>query len=90
MVGLLNRQSIVDGEGLIITHCQSIHMLFMRFAIDVIFIDNSGKVVGLLEEIQPFRLSPIFLKANRAIELPVKTISKSKTELGDSIQILAA
>ncbi len=85
LMGLLNR-SLAEGEGLIIPRCQSIHMLFMRFPIDVIFADKENKVVGLLRGLKPFRFSPIFWKASFAIELPVQTIEKSKTELGDVLQ----
>ena len=87
MVGLLNRSSLSSGEGLVITNCNSIHMFFMRFPIDVIFINKTNSVVGLVENIKPFRLSRIYFAANRAIELPPGTISQTKTTLGDVIEI---
>ena len=90
LVGLLDRKEIVPGEALVITHCQQVHMFFMKFAIDVIFIDRAEVVVGLVENIKPFSMSPIFLKAHRAIELPAGTISHSRTSLGDSIQFLSS
>ena len=74
-------------EALIITRCQSIHMLFMRFAIDVIFADDDNKVVGLVENIKPFQWSPIFFKASYAIEGNVGMIKTTQTTLGDWIQI---
>lgn len=85
--GLLDREKINFDEALIITHCQSIHMFFMRFAIDVIFVDRKNVVVGLVENIQPFCLSPVFFNADYAIELPVGVIAESQTALGDSISI---
>ena len=88
MVGLLNRPSLPSGEALIITRCNSIHMFFMRFAIDVVFIDGLNRVVGVVSNIKPFRLSPIFWSAKQAIELPAGVINQSKTGLGDQIQIL--
>ena len=87
MIGLLNRQSLQRGEALVITRCQSIHMLFMRFSIDAIFIDKNDYVVGLVERLLPFRFSRIFLKANRVIEAPSGVIVQSKTALGDKIEI---
>ncbi|MBF0122632.1 MAG: DUF192 domain-containing protein, partial [Candidatus Omnitrophica bacterium] len=59
-----------------------------KFAIDVIFVDCEGRVVGLLENIRPFCLSPIFWKADRAIELPIGSITASRTRLGDTILML--
>ncbi len=83
MIGLLNRESLKDGEALVITYCQSVHMLFMKFPIDVIFVDGADKVVGLVPEIRPFRLSPIFWKSSYAVELPAGTIDKTRTDIGD-------
>ena len=87
MRGLLGRSSLAEGEGLLITHCNSIHMFFMRFPIDVVFIDREGRVVGLLEKIRPWRLSPIFLAATKAIELPAGTIARTATLPGDRIEL---
>ena len=87
MAGLLGRTHLDPGEALVITPCQSIHMLFMKFAIDVIFVDRQNKVVGVCPNMRPFRLSPVFLKAHSAIEVSAGTIASSQTQVGDSIQI---
>jgi len=64
-----------------------IHMLFMKFPIDVIFIDRANTVVGLCPNIRPFQFSPFFPRAHSAIETPAGTIAASQTQMGDSIQI---
>ena len=87
MKGLLGRTELRSKEALVITGCQSIHMFFMRFAIDVIFVDKKNSVVGLTANIKPFMLSPIFWKSSCAIELPAGTIEASQTQLGDQLQI---
>lgn len=87
MVGLLRHDRLESGKGVIITRCNSIHMFFMRFAIDVIFIDKKDNVVGLVENILPNRLSKIYWKATRAIEVPVGVIGSSQTGLGDHVTI---
>jgi len=89
MKGLLGRRHFSQGEALIITHCQSIHMFFMKFPIDVIFCDRQHRVVGLCNDIKPFSLSPIFFKASYAIELPSGNIAASKTQIADQIQLSA-
>ena len=87
MVGLLDRRSLPDNEALLIPHCQSIHMFFMRFPIDVIFLDKDLRVVGLVRNIKPFHLSPIFFRASSAIEGAVGMIERSQTQLGDLLEI---
>lgn len=87
MTGLLDRKSLLPGEALIITRCKSIHMFFMRFAIDAVFVDKDNSVVGLVERIKPFRLSPVFLRASYVIEVPLGTIVQTKTSVGDKIEI---
>lgn len=87
MTGLLNKTSLPQDEALIITRCNSIHMFFMKFAIDAIFVDKDNCVIGLLKGIKPFRLSPIFFRSSYVIEAPVGTIVQTETSLGDSINV---
>ena len=86
MRGLLNRTSLKKGEGLVIVSCQQIHTVFMRFPIDVIFVDKTHKVVGLVRNIPPFGFSPIFWNASFAIELPTSAIEKAQTQSGDILE----
>ena len=85
MVGLLNRTSLPNEEALVISHCNSIHMFFMKFPIDVIFVDKDKTAVGLARNIKPFQLSPIFFKAYYAVELAQGVIDQTKTAVGDRI-----
>ena len=86
MKGLLGREEVFADEALVITNCRSIHMFFMRFAIDAIFVDDQDRVVGLVENIKPFRLSPIFFRSRYVIELKAGTIAVTKTSLGDQLE----
>lgn len=81
--GLLGRKALDPQEALLIPHCQAIHMFFMRFPIDVVFVDKTYHVVGLVRRIKPFAMSVFFWKAAFAIELEAGTIDKTKTALGD-------
>ena len=85
MIGLLGRAKIEQNQALIIGNCNSIHMFFMRFAIDVIFIDKEKKVVGFEKNIKPFQLSKIYWKSTAAIELATGVIDRSKTQIGDQL-----
>ncbi len=85
LIGLLDRNSLKKSEALVLTRCQSIHMLFMRFSIDVIFLNKGKKVVGILENIKPFQFSRIYPSAYYAVECPPGTISSSRTAVGDDV-----
>lgn len=85
--GLLGRKEISSGYALIITHCRSIHMFFMRFAIDAVFVDRKDQVIGLVENIQPFQMSPYFFRSSYVIELPPGLIRKTGTQKGDQLDI---
>lgn len=87
MKGLLGRDSLSDGEALKIVPCQSVHMVFMRFAIDVIFLNDKNCVVGYCSHLKPFQFSPIFFNSCCAIELPAGKIEQTQTRKGDSIEI---
>ncbi len=87
MTGLLNRDSIADDSALIITQCKSIHMFFMKFSIDVIFVDRKNTIVGVVEGIKPFSLSPAFYKSSYAIEGAPGMIKRSQCEVGDLVQV---
>ena len=81
--GLLGKKKFLENEGLYIPHCNSIHMFFMRFPIDVVFLDHNKKIVFLLEEFSPWKIKFPVSKARDTIELPQKTIQKYGLEIGD-------
>jgi hypothetical protein len=86
--GLLGRGSLPSGEALVITSCRGIHTYFMRFPIDVLFLDKHGRVVGIVHAIVPFKASPYFWKASLAIEFPAQTLKPTGTDLNDLVEIL--
>ncbi|MBU0468637.1 MAG: DUF192 domain-containing protein [Candidatus Omnitrophica bacterium] len=87
MVGLLNRESFSEGEALVITRCNSIHMFFMKFAIDVVFVSKENVVVGLVSDIRPFQLSRIYFRSSYVVELPSSAILSAGISIGDQIEI---
>lgn len=87
MKGLLGRTGLAQGEALVIRPCNSIHTLFMRFAIDVLFVDKQNKVVAALSNVLPWRLSPIYWRGHSAIELPSGVILEAGTACGDEIRL---
>src|SRR5207245_5963533 len=66
--GLLGRNGLDPSEALILEPCCAIHTAFMRFAIDVIFVDARGQVLKIVRELPPWRLA-IVPRAHAVIEL---------------------
>ena len=87
MRGLLDRDHLEQGKALIISPCNSIHMFFMKFPIDVLFVSEAGVVVRAIENLRPWRLTRIYFTAKHTIELPTGAISRSNTEKGDQIEL---
>lgn len=80
--GLLGRSGLSEGEGMLLRPCRGIHTLFMRFAIDVLFLDDQGRVVALREELVPWRLTPLVADAEAVLELPAGTAARAGVTLG--------
>jgi len=81
--GLLGRKDFRPPEALIIQPCNSIHTFFMRFTIDVLFVDKNNKVIKSIPHLKPFRFTLIYFKASSAIELPAGTIETTSTQQDD-------
>jgi uncharacterized membrane protein (UPF0127 family) len=84
--GLLGRSGLDPDEGLWIQPTGSIHMWFMRFPLDVVYADRDGRVLKLVREIRPWRMSAC-RGAKVALELPVGAIDRSGVEVGDHLVI---
>lgn len=85
MIGLLGRRSLPPGRGLLLRPCNGIHTCFMRFSIDVVFIDRTGRAVYVAEDVRPFRFIPYVRGAAAALELPAGAARASGTGKGDLI-----
>jgi uncharacterized protein len=87
LVGLLRDKMLKPGDGLWITPCNSIHSIGMQFDFDAIFLDKNLKVVHLMREMKPWRISKIVFSAQSVLELPAGLISQTATTLGDQLEM---
>jgi uncharacterized membrane protein (UPF0127 family) len=87
MKGLLGREGLKANEALILEPCSSIHTFFMRFPIDVLFLDKNMQVIRVIQNMVPNRLSPIVWVSRMAIELPAGKVSQTNTQIGDKIEL---
>lgn len=86
MVGLLGRRNLDQGDGLLLRGEQMIHMFFMRFAIDVAYLDKNGTVLRAVERIAPWRVGPFVARARDVLELPAGTLAATGTQEGDRLE----
>lgn len=70
LFGLIPRASLGEEEGLWLEPCAMIHMCFMRFPIDAVFLGKDMKVLRVIENFQPWRFSPWVAGARGVLELP--------------------
>ena len=82
-MGLMGKRELKDGVGLYLKPCSSIHMFFMRFPIDVAFVDKDNRVVRLYHGLRPWRMSRIVRQAKAAIELPSGALAQAGVGVGD-------
>ncbi|HEY4959584.1 MAG TPA: DUF192 domain-containing protein [Terriglobales bacterium] len=87
MVGLLGRERLEPGTGLLIMPSQAIHTVAMHFAIDVIFLDREWRVVFLRRAMLPFRMTGLHWKAHCVLELPTGVIAATSTTVGDQLVV---
>ena len=85
--GLLGTSSLPSGGGLYIEKAPSIHMFFMRYPIDAVFVDRHRKVVKVVENLRPWRAVLWAPGAADCLELPAGAIAASGTRVGDQLAI---
>ena len=86
--GLLGRDTWID-SALVIAPCNAVHTLFMRFAIDVLFVSRSGRIVRMRQALPPWRMACAW-RAFATIELPAGTAERVGLREGDQLMITAA
>ena len=87
VVGLLLDSTLAEGGGLWIIPCNSIHSIGMRFVFDAVFLDKHLRVVHLVQEMKPWRISKMIFSSHSVLEIPPGLISQSGTQLGDQLEM---
>jgi len=86
-IGLLKHDHLDPGEGLWIVPCESVHSFFMKFAIDLVYLDRHKKVRKVRHRMVPWRLSAC-LTAHSILELPAGVVAASGTRKGDQLEMI--
>jgi uncharacterized protein len=87
--GLLKHEKLEEGSGLWITPCEAVHTFFMKFAIDLIYLDRKRRVRHTVRALAPWRLS-MCVTAHSVLELPPGTIDRTQTQKGDELELVQA
>jgi uncharacterized membrane protein (UPF0127 family) len=89
-VGLLRTPEVRPGEGLWIERSPSIHMLFMRYAIDAVFVSEAGRVTKVVPNLKPWRVVWWARGARDCLELRAGAAAESGTQVGDELRLVPA
>ncbi len=86
--GLMLVPELAEGEGLLISPCNSIHMMFMRFPIDAIFLDSSNCIRAVYEKLRPWTgFSGWHRDVSSVLELKSGSIQKTGIRVNDTLRM---
>ena len=86
-LGLMFRGSLPAGAAMWIDPCDGIHMFWMRFAIDALFLDREQRVVRVVRRLRPWRVVPYVRRARSVVELPAGTLDGVDLPKGHQLEL---
>ena len=84
MRGLLGRRDLPSGEGILLQPASSVHMAFMRFPIDAVFLDRDLRVVKIASDLKPWRAAGS-RGAKAVLEIPAGEAGRRGLSVGDRL-----
>ena len=85
--GLIGRASLPADQALWIHRCNSIHTFFMKFAIDLVFVDNKMVVRKTMSTVKPNRLVLPVIRATSVIEFPAGFLDLNPISVGEQLHV---
>jgi len=86
--GLLGRDGLAPSAALVLTPCIMVHTAFMRFPIDIIFLDQEGVTVKIVCDVGPWRVAGA-TRAHTVVELPAGSLRRNAVAIGDRLYLRA-
>jgi len=83
--GLLGRSGL-DDEALVIAPCNAVHTFFMRFPIDVAFVDREGAITRCFSRVPSWRI--VLWRGFATVELPAGTLSRTGTTRSQRLALM--
>lgn len=81
-------KNIKKNQGFAIKGCNSIHTFWMRYRIDVVFLNKNNEIIRLYESLKRFRITPVIKDAYCVIEFPEFTIKDFLLKTGDKLKFI--
>lgn len=88
-IGLLGQRALGERQGLLLIPCNGVHTFFMRWAIDVVFIDRAGNITRIVERLQPWRCAAAGPQAYSCLELGAGSVAALGLQVGLCLPELA-
>ncbi|MGD8495471.1 MAG: DUF192 domain-containing protein [Gemmatimonadales bacterium] len=85
--GMMGRPEPAEDEGMLLEPCQSVHMYWMKYPLDVAFLAPDGRIVATYHGLAPSRRSKWHRDADRALELRAGRLAATRTEVGDHVEL---
>lgn len=85
MKGLMFSADLPDCDGFLIRPCNSIHTFFMRYPLDILFMDQDFKIIKVLYDLSPWKMTWIYFKSYQVLEMKAGTLSK-KVNSGEKLE----
>jgi hypothetical protein len=84
---MFRRRRLAPAEALWLRPSNGVHTFWMLFAIDVIFLDRELRIVKLVENLRPFRVTSPHLAARSVLEMSAHTIARASLKVGDQLEV---
>ena len=85
--GLIGRKNLPQGRGLMIIPCNSIHMLFMSFAIDAVFVDKNFVIKKIAQNLKPWTGFSICVGAWAVVEISAGESVRLNLQVGQTLEV---
>ena len=82
--GLLGRAPLTRNQGLLITPCSQVHTVGMKYSLDIIFMDKTGRITKCVTNLKPNRIAASF-KAHHTLEVCSGHINTHQIKVGDQL-----
>lgn len=87
MKGLMFSSSMQGFDGMLFKRCNSIHTFFMKYPIDILFMNKEMKIVKIIRNLQPWRITRMYFSAYQALEVMGGTLDERVRE-GDELEVV--
>jgi uncharacterized membrane protein (UPF0127 family) len=84
--GLLGRTGLAGGEALVLAPCSTVHTAFMRFPLDLLFLDRAGTVLKAAPDVRPWRIRGAW-RGFAVVELAAGALAASGARRGDTVEV---